>query len=178
MFTTLLVDCSRVYTIQYIGDYQSPWTGNSVLNQPVLKGRSCECWRPLNDMSKKYIFRIIPNILLSTSKSQCITYNFTILKVGVLPCPKPSSPPCIRGFYTIPPCWLECRWRRPPRHLPMSQSLLVPSTRISSPGRNPSPLRQMVPTLSQRTWPGALGAAWWAWKLVGLSLGINCQESA
>ena len=41
-----------------------------------------------------------------------------------------------------------------PRHLPMSQSLLVPSTRSTSPGRNLSPVRQMVPTLSQRTWPG------------------------
>ncbi|CAL1149850.1 unnamed protein product, partial [Cladocopium goreaui] len=36
-------------------------------------------------------------------------------------------------------------------HLPMSQSLLVPSTRSTSPGRNVSPVRQMVPTLSQRT---------------------------
>lgn len=38
-------------------------------------------------------------------------------------------------------------------HLPMSQSqsLLVPSTRCTSPGRSGSPVRQMVATLSQRT---------------------------
>eukprot|EP00435_Cladocopium_sp_Y103_P049226 s1355_g14.t1 len=36
-------------------------------------------------------------------------------------------------------------------HLPMSQSLLVPSTRTASPGRGPSPVRRMLPTWSQRT---------------------------
>ena len=51
---------------------------------------------------------------------------------------------------------LWCFWSplvAPLRHLPMSQSLLVPSTRTVSPSRQ-SPVRRLVPTPSQRTWPG------------------------